>query len=186
MIKGITEDILKKVYDFSEMTNEELKCKFFQKLEECINLCNNSSEILEWIKNEGLEDKVNEIINNWKDDGTLKEIVNNYILTDLKNEILSELNNKINFNLKSFSNLTLITGGNAIIEPKTSKSFSITLPENIPQNSIISLYFNTDVENGIVYDYKIFNENVLSIRFTNVTDNSITLTDKEISLKVIY
>lgn len=186
MIKGITDDILKRVYGFSEMTNEELRCKFFQKLQECIDLCNNTSGILEWIKSEGLENKVNELMELWKDDGTLEEIINNYIFINLKNEILSELNNKINFNLKSFSNLTLITGGNAIIEPKTSKSFSITLPENIPQNSIISLYFNTDVENGIVYDYKIFNENVLSIRFTNVTDNSITLTDKEISLKVIY
>ena len=90
MIKGITEDILKKVYDFSEMTNEELKCKFFQKLEECIDLCNNSSEILEWIKNEGVENNVKEILNTWKDDGTLKEIVNNYILNNLKNEIISE------------------------------------------------------------------------------------------------
>ena len=86
MIKGITEDILKKVYDFSEMTNEELKCKFFQKLEECIDLCNNSSEILDWIKNEGIEDNVKEILNTWKDDGTLKEIINNYIIINLKNE----------------------------------------------------------------------------------------------------
>lgn len=186
MIKGIGEDILKKVYGFSDMTNEELRCKFFQKLEECIDLCNNSSEILEWIKNEGVEDNVKEILNTWKDDGTLKEIVNNYIIINLKNEILSELNNKINFNLKSFSNLTLIAGGNAIIEPKTSKCFMVSLNENIPQTSIINFYFSTPVENGVVYDYRIINENILCVRFTNVTDNSITLTDKEISLKVIY
>lgn len=186
MIKGITDDILKKVYDFSEITNEELKCKFFQKLEECIDLCNNSSEILEWIKNEGVEDNVKEILNTWKEDGTLKEIVNNYIIIDLKNEILSELNTNLKINLKSFSNLSLITEGNAIIEPKSSKSFSISIPETIPQTSIISLYFNVDIENGVLYDFRINNENELAIRFTNVTDNSITLSDKEISLKVIY
>lgn len=186
MIEGIAENILKVVYNFSEMTDEELRCKFFEKLQECINLCNNSSEILEWIKNEGVEDNVKEILNTWKEDGTLKEIVNNYIIINLKNEILSELNTNLKINLKSFSNLSIIVGGNAIIEPKFSKSFSISIPENIPQTSIISLYFNTDVENGIVYDYKIYNENVLSIRFTNVTDKSITLSDKEISLKVIY
>ena len=186
MIKGITEDILKKIYDFSEMTNEELKCKFFQKLEECIDLCNNSSEIIDWIKNEGVEDNVKEILNTWKDDGTLKEIVNNYILNNLKNEIISEISKNLNFSLKSFSDLTLISGGNAIIEPKSSKYFMLSLAENIPQTSIISIYFSEPIENGIIYDYRIENENVLTIRFTNVTDNSITLSDKEISLKVIY
>lgn len=186
MIKGITEDILKKVYDFSEMTNEELKCKFFQKLEECIDLCNNSSEILDWIKNEGIEDNVKEILNTWKDDGTLKEIVNNYILNNLKNEIISEISKNLNFSLKSFSDLTLISGGNAIIEPKSSKYFMLSLDENIPQTSIINIYFSEPIENGVICDYRIENENVLCIRFTNVTDNSITLNNKKISLKVIY
>lgn len=186
MIKGIVEDILKKVYDFSEMTNEELKCKFFQKLQECIDLCNNSADILDWIKNEGIEDNVKEILNTWKDDGTLKEIVNNYILNNLKNEIISDITKNLNFSLKSFSDLALITGGNAIIEPKTSKCFMLPLDDNIPQTSIINIYFSEPIENGVIYDYRIENENVLCIRFTNVTDKSINLSDKEISLKVIY
>lgn len=186
MINGIAEDILKKVYDFSEMTNEELRCKFFQKLQECIELCNNSADILEWIKNEGVEDNVKEILNTWKDDGTLKEIVNNYILNNLKNEIISEISKNLNFSLKSFSDLTLISGGNAIIEPKSSKHFMLSLDENIPQTSIINIYFSEPIENGVIYDYRIENENVLCIRFTNVSDSSITLSDKEITLKVIY
>lgn len=186
MIKGITEDIIKKVYGFSEMTNEELKCKFFQKLEECIDLCNNSSEILDWIKSEGLENKVNELMELWKDDGTLEEIINNYILITLKNELITEISKNLNFSLKSFSDLSLITGGNAIIEPKTSKCFMLPLDDNIPQTSIINIYFSEPIENGVIYDYRIENENVLSLRFTNVTDNSITLSNKKISLKVIY
>lgn len=186
MIKGIVEDILKRVYDFSEMTDEELRCKFFQKLEECIDLCNNSADILEWVKNEGLENEVNEILNVWKEDGTLKEIINNYILVDLKNEVISELSKNLNFSLKTFPNLTLITGGNAIIEPKTSKYFMVSLDDNIPQTSIINIYFSEPIENGVIYDYRIENENVLYIRFTNVTDKSININDKEISLKVIY
>ena len=186
MIEGINEDILKVVYNFSDMTNEELRCKFFQKLEECIDLCNNSSEILDWIKNEGIEDNVKEILNTWKDDGTLKEIINNYIIINLKNELITEITKNLNFSLKSFSDLSLITGGNAIIEPKTSKYFMLSLAENIPQTSIINIYFSEPIENGVIYDYRIENENVLCLRFTNVTDNSITLSDKEISLKVIY
>lgn len=186
MINAFSEDIIKRVYDFSDITNEELRCKFFQKIEECIELCNNSADLLDWLKNEGLENKVNELMELWKDDGTLKEIVNNYIINDLKNEIISEISKNLNFSLKSFSDLTVSTLGNAIIEPKTSKSFMITLSENIPQTSIISIYFSQPIEDGIIYDYRIINENVLSIRFTNVTDNSISLSDKEISLKVIY
>lgn len=186
MIKGIAEDILKKVYNFSEMTNEELRCKFFQKLEECIELCNNNSDILDWIKNEGLEDNVKEILNTWKDDGTLKEIINNYIIINLKNELITEISKNLNFSLKSFSELSLITGGNVIIEPNSSKYFMLSLSENIPQTSIVNIYFSEPIENGVVYDYRIDNENVLCLRFTNVTDSSITLNDKEISLKVIY
>ena len=186
MINNINQDVLNEVYNFSDMTNEELKCKFFQKLEECINLCNNTSEILEWIKSEGVEDNVKEILNTWKDDGTLKEIINNYIITNLKNELITEISKNLNFSLKSFSDLSLVTGGNAIIEPKSSKCFMVSLDENISQTSIISIYFSTPVENGVIYDYRIINENILCVRFTNVTDNSITLTDKEISLKVIY
>ena len=75
MIRGISEDILRRVYDFSDMTDEELRCKFFQKLQECIELCNNSSDILEWLKNEGLENEVNELLSQWLEDGTLEKLI---------------------------------------------------------------------------------------------------------------
>ena len=82
MIRGISEDILRRVYDFSDMTNEELRCKFFQKLEECIDLCNNVSDIVEWLKNEGLENEVTKLLDLWKNDGTLDKIIN-----EVKNEV---------------------------------------------------------------------------------------------------
>ena len=113
MIKGITEDVLKRVYDFSEMTNEELRCKFFQKLEECIDLCNNSSDILEWVKKQGLEDEVNKLLKEWLDDGTLENLINiNKLNKKVDNEVfqnaitnlestkanVSEVNSKIEAN----------------------------------------------------------------------------------------
>lgn len=91
MIRGITEDILKRVYDFSEMTNEELRCKFFQKLEECIDLCNSTSDLMEWIKNEGLEKEVNELLTQWEQDGTLANIIN----IDKINSAIEPINNSI-------------------------------------------------------------------------------------------
>ena len=98
MIKGITEDILKRVYDFSEMTNEELRCKFFQKLQECIELCNNTSDIIEWLKNEGLEKEVNDLLTIWKDDGTLEKLINLSKLDNMKSEIITQLTQKIDEN----------------------------------------------------------------------------------------
>lgn len=91
MIRGISEDILRRVYDFSEMTNEELRCKFFQKLEECIELCNNNNDILDWIKNVGLEKEVNELLTIWEQDGTLAKLIN----VDLFNNLKTELSDKI-------------------------------------------------------------------------------------------
>ena len=92
MIRGITEDILRRVYDFSEMTNEELRCKFFQKLQECIELCNNTNDILEWLKNEGLGKEVNELLTQWEHDGTLDKIINNDLFNNLKTELTSKIN----------------------------------------------------------------------------------------------
>ena len=104
MIRGISEDILRRVYDFSDMTNEELRCKFFQKLQECIDLCNNSSDILEWLKNEGLEKEVNELLSLWEQDGTLADLINIDKLNQLKEEMTitfdSKLVNKENKNPK--------------------------------------------------------------------------------------
>lgn len=91
MIKGITEDILKKVYNFSEMTDEELRCKFFQKLQECIELCNNTNEIFEWIKDEGLGKEVTDILNEWKDDGLLEDIINGNLFNDLNAQFTAQI-----------------------------------------------------------------------------------------------
>ena len=92
MIKGIADDVLNRAYNFSEMTNEELRCKFFQKLEECIDLCNNTSDIIEWIKNEEVENKVNQLLTLWLDDGTLEELINNNLVNIMKEELSEEIN----------------------------------------------------------------------------------------------
>ena len=95
MIRGITEDVLKRVYDFSEMTNEELRCKFFQKLEECIDLCNNTNDIFEWLKNEGLGKEVNELLAQWEQDGTLANLINIDKLNQLKEEMTNTFDSKL-------------------------------------------------------------------------------------------
>lgn len=91
MIRGICEDTLRRFYDFCDMTDEELRCKFFQKLQECIELCNNTSDIVEWLKNEGLEKEVNELLTKWLEDGTLNEMINSNIIDIVKGELMEDI-----------------------------------------------------------------------------------------------
>ena len=93
MIKGICESVLNRVYDFCDMTDEELRCKFFQKLEECIELCNNTSDIIDWLKNEGVEKEVGDLLTLWVEDGTLNEIIDTNLKDIVKGELMEEINN---------------------------------------------------------------------------------------------
>lgn len=114
MIRGITEDILKRVYDFSEMTNEELRCKFFQKLEECIEVCNSVSDIMDWVKNEGVPKEINVILNAWLEDGTLENLININKINELRTELTERVDtinqnvndavNDLNNNMNTFEN----------------------------------------------------------------------------------
>lgn len=93
MIRGICEDTLRRVYDFYDMTDEELRCKFFQKLQECIDLCNNTSDIVEWLKNEGLEKEVKDLLTLWLEDGTLEDLINTNLIDIVKGELMEEIDN---------------------------------------------------------------------------------------------
>ena len=149
MIRGISEDILRRVYDFSDMTNEELRCKFFQKLQECIDLCNNSSDILEWLKNEGLEKEVNELLTVWLEDGTFEGLINLNILNLIKDEIMKKVNenkdeiNNINKEIENnvkYKGVTLnaieigcdntgAIGCSDIVQAKINEGYSILFPK---------------------------------------------------------
>lgn len=112
MIRGISDDILRRVYDFSEMTNEELRCKFFQKLQECIELCNNTSDILDWLKNEGLEKEVKDLLNIWLEDGTLENLINiDKLNKKLDTETFNNAITTINEQLDTKANKTELNNG---------------------------------------------------------------------------
>ena len=92
----------KKIYDMEDYTINDLLCSFFKKINECIDLSNESFNYLEWLKNEGLENETSEILNNWLEDGTLEELIN----INKFNELSTELTNKID-KLISDSNTTI-------------------------------------------------------------------------------
>lgn len=113
----------KQVYDMEEYTINDLLCSFFTKINECIDLSNESFKYLEWLKGEGLENETAEILNIWLEDGTLEGLIN----IEKFDRLSSELTNKINALIEStntdISNLrnTLINQINALDETLSQK-----------------------------------------------------------------
>lgn len=91
MIKPINESLLKRVYDFTCYTEEELRCKFIQKLEECICVCNSLSDIYNWIKEEGLTDEVKILFDAAIADGTIEKIINFDKYNTLENTLTTKI-----------------------------------------------------------------------------------------------
>ena len=64
------------IYDLDNAFSiNELLCKFWKKIEEVVNITNESIDILNWLKEEGLPDEVINLLSTWKDDGTLSTII---------------------------------------------------------------------------------------------------------------
>lgn len=72
------------VYDFNELTLQELLSKFFEKINNCIDVSNQALTFLEWLKQEGLPIEVQKEIEKMYLDGRLTEIINK--LADNVNE----------------------------------------------------------------------------------------------------
>ena len=75
-------------YDFDDcMSLNELLCRFFTKINECIEASNKSLNLLEWLHEVGLKQEVVTLLGQWKDDGTLAELISEQILTEIKQNI---------------------------------------------------------------------------------------------------
>lgn len=93
MINRLENDMFRrKIYDLKGFTIQELLCSFFNKINECIDLSNESFNILEWIKEEGLSNETVKLLNEWLADGTITELINH----EKFNSILEECRNAIN------------------------------------------------------------------------------------------
>ena len=90
------------------------------------------------------------------------------------------------FYIKNFVNLSLNFGEYGTISPKSSKSFDVRLSEVIPNASIISINFYSYLEDGIICDCKGNDSDKIKIRFTNVKDTSVTLSNKQFTVTVLY
>lgn len=80
-------------YDFDDcMSLNELLCRFFTKINECIEASNKALTLMEWLKEVGLKQEVVTLLGQWKDDGTLAELISEQILTEIKQNIANNQN----------------------------------------------------------------------------------------------
>lgn len=76
------------IYDYPECYSvTELLCKFFTAINECIKVCNNTIDLVEWLVNEGLAIEVAKKLQQWLEDGTLAKIINETLFKELNDKI---------------------------------------------------------------------------------------------------
>ena len=91
MIDKFIHGFLNRVYDLEDYTQLEINSKLIQKIEEVIEECNNAFEFVDWLKQQGVADEVQTIIDVMLEDGTLEKIIN----IEKINQISSQLNSSI-------------------------------------------------------------------------------------------
>lgn len=111
MIKHLKGLEINSIYDFdNSFSINELLCKFWEKIEEVINISNESIDILNWIKEQGLPQEVEIMLTELVENGTFERLINENIFNGLNdkvdnfqndinndfNTMKTEINNKIN------------------------------------------------------------------------------------------
>ena len=98
MIDKFMHGFLNRVYDLEDYTQLEINSKLIQKMDEVIENCNNAFEYVEWLKEQGVPDEVQNILFTWKEDGTLENLSNKKQIDNLRNEMnknITELSDSI-------------------------------------------------------------------------------------------
>ena len=115
MIDKFMHGFLNRVYDLEDYTQLEINSKLIQKMDEVIDECNNAFEFVEWLKEQGVPDEVQTILDTMLEDGTLEKLINQNIFNDLKTELNNSINN---FNSK-LENITITMPPPSTIEDNT-------------------------------------------------------------------
>ena len=93
MIDKFMHGFLNRAYGYDDYTQLEINSKLIQKMDEVIENCNNAFEYVEWLKEQGVSDEVQNILFTWKEDGTLENLSNKKEIDNLRNEINNNISN---------------------------------------------------------------------------------------------
>ena len=103
MIDKLPYGFINSVYGFNDYTLNELICKLAQKMDEVITQSNESFNYLDWLKEQGLPDELQGILNTMLEDGTFENIINQNVFNGLNNRI-NEVNSQLDNNAKQMIN----------------------------------------------------------------------------------
>ena len=108
MIDKFMHGFLHRVYNLEDYTQLEINSRLIEKMDEVIENCNNAFEFMDWLKEQGVADEVQNILFTWKEDGTLENLSNKEEIDNLRNEInnnITELSNSIDAKINELKEL---------------------------------------------------------------------------------
>ena len=172
MIDKFSCGFINRVYEFNDFTLNELLCKLAQKMDEVITQSNESFNYLEWLKGQGLSDEVIKIMLEWKENGTLNEIINKLIFGELNDKInenkiaIDNIENKVNRMCYTIdTSLTLNNSINTLLNNIESGKILIPPGEYVLDGEITINKSNIELEflkgSKVIVNY--VNKNVLTI-----------------------
>ena len=183
MIDKFMHGFLNRVYDLEDYTQLEINSKLIQKMDEVIENCNNAFEFLDWLKEQGVPDEVQTIIDIMLEDGTLDKIINQNIFNELKTELNNSINN---FNSK-LENITITMPPPSTIEVNT-KNLQDILDKAKDKNINLTVQFlggHYDLYTCIIYDnttIKMTNNTELENQVSTFTNKITSQTKDDIDI----
>ena len=133
MIDKFKYGFLNRVYGYDDYTQLEINSKLIQKIDEVIDSCNNAFEFVEWLKEQGVPEEVQTLIDTMLEDGTLENLIN----IDKFNQLKEDNIEKINQLKEEINNITYLS-------PKTSDVTILqTFIDSLPNNANLKFPKNT-------------------------------------------
>ena len=207
MIKHLEGLKINSIYDFDNAFSiNELLCKFWEKIEETINISNESIDILNWIKEEGLPTEVEKIITELVEDGTIERMININKIEELRtlitnkitdvNEQIEELQANVNEQLDTIdkkiddkynSNKSEIEELNEQLDIIANKGTTVEVLERVTKEEI-----NRQIEDGTIANLTIEDNSITWDKFKNELKSNInqlvknTIFNNDGSVKEIF
>ena len=155
MIDKFMHGFLNRVYGYDDYTQLEINSKLIQKIDEVIDECNNAFEFVDWLKEQGVPDEVQTIIDTMLEDGTLENLINIEKLDQLK-EINIEKLNQLKEEINNITYLSPITSDVTILQ---------AFIDSLPNNANLKFPKNTYLINDVLV---IKNKSNITIDLTDV------------------